>query len=93
MQQRSHTLPVTALVIVAATILIVAFVPGLAVRLIDSLLAISNLALFFAVVATLGWFFYWFFLRRMIRARRIANARLRRILSEKIEDEQPEARQ
>lgn len=92
MPRKPHRLLVTVLVLVAATIFIVTFVPGLAVRLIEYVLAISNLALFFAVVATLGWFFYWFFLRRMIRARRIANARLRRILSEKIEDEQPEER-
>lgn len=88
MPRKPHRLLVSVLVLVGATILVVAFVPGLALRLIDSLLAISNVALFFAVLATLGWFFYWFFLRRMIRARRIANARLRRMLSERIEDEQ-----
>ena len=54
--------------------------------LIHSLLTIFAVVLVFVAAATLLWFFYSFFLRRFIRARRIANLRLKRIMQES-EDE------
>ena len=50
-----------------------------------NLVAIGNLLLLLAAIATLGWFFYWFGLRRLLRARRIAHARDRRLLREAAE--------
>jgi len=47
--------------------------------------AIWNLLLFFAVIATLGWFLYFFALRRLIRARRIEGFRMKRLMREAAE--------
>jgi hypothetical protein len=49
---------------------------------LDNLLLLLNLALFFFAAAALVWFLYSVILRRILRARRIANARLRRLLEE-----------
>jgi hypothetical protein len=48
----------------------------------SNLAAVWSLLLLVVVIGTLLWFFYWFFLRRMIRVRRIANARLKRMMRE-----------
>jgi hypothetical protein len=53
----------------------------------SNLAAVWSLLLLVAVIGTLVWFFYWFFLRRMIRIRRIANARLKRMMREAAERE------
>jgi peptidoglycan/LPS O-acetylase OafA/YrhL len=53
---------------------------------IDALRALENLwslALLIAVVVTLSWFLYRVFLRKFIRARRIANLRLARLMRER----------
>ncbi len=50
-----------------------------------NLAAVWSLLLLVAVIGTLLWFFYWFFLRRMIRVRRIANARSKRMMREAAE--------
>jgi len=49
--------------------------------------AFWNLILLAIAIAVLGWFFYWFGLRRLIRARRIAGLRERRMLREAAERE------
>jgi len=41
-----------------------------------------NLGMMLVALATLLWFGYWVFLRKFLRARRIANLRLRRIMDE-----------
>jgi hypothetical protein len=41
-----------------------------------------NLGMMLAAMATLLWFVYWVFLRKFLRARRIANLRLRRMMLE-----------
>jgi hypothetical protein len=51
-------------------------------RFLAQLAAFWNLILLIALAGTLLWFFYGFFLRRLIRARRIANARSRRMMRE-----------
>ncbi len=48
--------------------------------------AMWNLILL-AALAILSWFFYWFGLRRLIRARKIAGVRDRRMLREAAERE------
>jgi hypothetical protein len=54
-------------------------------NILSNLAAIWNLLLLLGVGAVLIWFFYWFGLRRLIRARRIAGARDRRLLREAAE--------
>lgn len=49
--------------------------------------AFWNLLLLIATAGALIWFIYWFLLRRLIRARRIAGARERRMLREAAERE------
>jgi hypothetical protein len=55
--------------------------------LLSNVAAIWNLLLLVAVMGTLGGFFYWFGLRRIIRAKRIASSRERRMLREAAERE------
>jgi hypothetical protein len=54
-------------------------------RFFAQLAAFWNLLLLIAVLGTLLWFVYGFFLRRLIRARKIANARSRRMMREAAE--------
>lgn len=54
---------------------------------LDNFAALWNLLLFVASIGVLVWFLYWFVLRRIIRARRIAGARERRMLREAAERE------
>ena len=55
--------------------------------IVNNLGAIWNLAMLAIAIIVLVWFLYWFGLRRVIRARRIANARDRRMLREAAERE------
>ena len=55
--------------------------------LLSNAAAIWNLLLLLAAIGTLAWFLYWFGLRRLIRARRIATSRDRRMLREAAERE------
>jgi hypothetical protein len=55
--------------------------------LLSNAAALWNLALLLAAIGTLVWFLYWFGLRRLIRARRIATSRDRRMLREAAERE------
>jgi peptidoglycan/LPS O-acetylase OafA/YrhL len=55
--------------------------------LLSNAAALWNLLLLLAVIGALAWFFYWFGLRRLIRARRIASSRDRRLLREAAERE------
>lgn len=52
-----------------------------------NLAGLWNLILFILVVGTLGFFFYWVFLRKILRARRISGAHMRRVLREAAERE------
>ncbi|HVO63117.1 MAG TPA: hypothetical protein VMT53_19460 [Terriglobales bacterium] len=49
---------------------------------LHNLFALSNLAIFIFAAAVLVWFFYAVILRRILRARRIANARMKRLMRE-----------
>jgi hypothetical protein len=55
--------------------------------LLSNAAAVWNLILLLAVIAVLVWFFYWFGLRRIIRARKFAHSRDRRMLREAAERE------
>jgi len=55
--------------------------------ILDNLAAIWNLILLLIAAGALIGFLYWFLLRRLLRARRIANARERRMLREAAERE------
>ena len=54
--------------------------------------AVWNLLILTLAVVALSWFFYAFFLRRIMRKRRIANARDRRLLREAAERSLPRDR-
>ena len=61
------------------------FFASVPLDLLDLLHGIANLwglGLSVAVVITLAWFVYSIFLKRLLRVRRIANIRLRRMLEE-----------
>ncbi len=55
-----------------------------------NLAAFWNLILLVAVFGTLAWFFYAVFLRKILRVRRIANVRERRLLREAAQRKSPE---
>jgi len=55
--------------------------------LLSNAAAIWSLLLLLAAIGTLGGFFYWFGVRRLMRARRIAGSRDRRMLREAAERE------
>jgi hypothetical protein len=57
------------------------------VKWLNNLAAVWNLILLGAVIVVLGWFVFWFGLRRVIRARRIVGIRERRMLREAAERE------
>lgn len=72
------------MLVIGIALLLLYSPPGL-LDAFHSLLALTSVALLFVAVGTLLWFFYWFFLRRLLRARRIANARLNRMMREREE--------
>jgi hypothetical protein len=56
--------------------------PFRVVDLVRWLANVWSLGLIVAAAATLAWFVYSIFLKRLLRVRRIANIRLRRMLDE-----------
>jgi hypothetical protein len=54
-------------------------------NLFSGLATLWYLALLVLAVGTLLWFFYWIYLRRILRARRITHARDKRMLREAAE--------
>jgi hypothetical protein len=70
------------------TVALATAAPPSLLRVLDDLLWLSSVLLVLFSFGTLVWFVYWFFLRRMMRARGIANARLARILRENREEKQ-----
>ncbi|MBV9479726.1 MAG: hypothetical protein JO249_03100 [Acidobacteria bacterium] len=75
-------LQVAFAVLLAAAIALIVCLPHRALEVIDNLLAFSNLGLFLFAAAALLWFLYRVILRKILRARRIANARMRRMIEE-----------
>jgi drug/metabolite transporter (DMT)-like permease len=60
-----------------------ALVTGALFEVLRGLANLWALGLVLAVAATLAWFVYSVFLKRLLRVRRIANIRLRRMLEER----------
>lgn len=58
--------------------------------LLSNAAALWNLILLLAAICILLWFLYWFGLRKLIRARKIAGLRERRMLREAAERESSE---
>lgn len=73
---------IVALVIMGALAALIVGAPNRLLVVLENLLVLSNLALFLFAALALAWFLYVVILRRMLRARRIANARLRRMMRE-----------
>jgi O-antigen/teichoic acid export membrane protein len=78
-------LPIIALALVAGLILFVAIMPEPAMALLTNVGGAWTVVVFLGAVLTLLWFFYWIYLRRIFRARRIASARLKRLIREAAE--------
>lgn len=78
-----YSVRTVGLTFLIAAVLFFLFAPARVLEIAHNLLALWSLALLAGSLATLAWFLYWFFLRRIIRARRIANLRLRRIMEER----------
>jgi len=64
---------------------LIIYAPTTLFEVIHNVLALASVALLLVAIGTVLWFFYWFFLRRFLRARRIANARFRRMMQEREE--------
>jgi hypothetical protein len=83
-KRRFYRRPIAFLFIVGLAALF-AFAPRGVGALLHNLLALWSMGLLLAAAATLVWFLYWFFLRRLLRARRIAHARFARLMRERME--------
>lgn len=86
MPQMPHNFLAVAPGILAPSVLFTTFSPLPLREIARSLLALWSFGLLAASLATLLWFFYRFFLRRIMRARRIANLRLKRMMEERNDD-------
>ena len=58
-------------------------------RLLRTVVALADVLLLFGSAGVLLWFIYRIYLRRVLRARRIANLRMKRLLEER--DDEGEA--
>ena len=78
----SSTWRVAGLVLLLGSIALVVWAPGQLSDVLHNVFALSNLAIFLFAVLVLAWFVYTVILRRLLRARRIANARMKRMMRE-----------
>ena len=86
MDSKAH---IIALVLAAVLVVIILWAPGQSLAVLHNVLALSNVALFLFAAAVLVWFLYAVILKRILRARRIANARMRRMMREAGENQPP----
>ena len=70
-------------VVVLVSFAMLFFVPRIGVPILRDLVAASNLLILFGSAIVLVYFVYRIYLRRIWRARHIANLRLKRLLAEK----------
>jgi membrane protein implicated in regulation of membrane protease activity len=70
------------LVLIAGIIALIVWAPAWVLAVLHNVLALSNVALFVFAAGVLAWFLYAVIVRRLLRARRIANARMKRMLQE-----------
>jgi heme exporter protein D len=73
---------VVAVTLIAGSLALLIWAPGQVSEALRNFLALGNLAIFLFAAVVLAWFFYAVILRRILRARRIANARMRRMMRE-----------
>ena len=69
-------------VLLVGSVALIMWAPDQVSGVLHNLFALSNLAIFIFAAAVLVWFFYAVFLRRVLRVRRIANARMKRMMRE-----------
>ena len=81
----SSTWRIAAVVLVVGSIALIVWAPGQVSEVLHNVFALSNVLIFVFAVAVLAWFFYAVILRRLLRARRIANARMKRMMHEAAE--------
>jgi len=91
MAQLPYRLRGIALGLVVVLALIFKFAPPPIVDIIRSIANFWTVGLILATVGTLLWFVYWVYFRKLLRVRRIANLRLRRMLEER-ESDRPDYR-
>lgn len=82
----SYKVRAVGLSVLVAVLFFLVFAPTRLLEIAHNFLALWSFALLAASLATLVWFLYWFFLRRIMRARRIANLRLKRMVEERRDD-------
>jgi hypothetical protein len=86
MAQLPYRLRGIALGLVLALVLIFRFAPQPITDIVRSVANFWTVGLILATVGTLLWFVYWVYFRKLLRVRRIANLRLRRMLDERESD-------
>ena len=73
---------VLSVVLLIGSVALLVCAPNQVSDVLHSFFALSNVAIFIFAAAVLAWFFYAVLLRRILRARRIANARMKRMMRE-----------
>ena len=82
-----YRLRIVALVLVIALLVFLAYAPDVLLEAFHNFLALWAFGLLVFAVGTLLWFIKSFCLRRILRARRIANARMNRLMRESMDEE------
>ena len=82
-----YRLRIVALILVIALLVFLAYAPDLLLEAFHNFLALWAFGLLVLAVGTLLWFIKSFCLRRILRARRIANARMNRLMRERMDEE------
>ena len=75
-------LPQIASGLLGAFLLLITFIPGPFLAFLRNIAALWNALLVLAAALTLVSFVYWVFLRKLLRARRISNLRMKRLMDE-----------
>lgn len=70
------------LLLLAGAVVLIIRAPERVSGTLRNVFALSNLAIFVFAAVVLAWFVYAVILRRLLRARRIANARMKRMMRE-----------
>lgn len=83
----AYKLRIVALVLVIALLVFLAYAPDVLLEAFHNFLALWAFGLLVFAVGTLLWFIKSFCLRRILRARRIANARMNRLMRESMDEE------
>jgi uncharacterized membrane protein YbhN (UPF0104 family) len=80
-----YKLRIIALILVVALVVFLAYAPDALLEAFHNFLALWAFGLLVLAIGTLVWFIKSFCLRRILRARRIANARMNRLMRESME--------